>query len=81
MGLIPTVLLLVAPHAYLVMHGAGADAALFGATLDQVNHWIYFGVVVIAALGGIQLAVDLGRMGMEARRRREAMGRWASIRS
>jgi hypothetical protein len=75
MGLIPMVLLLAGPHVYLVMQGAAADTALFGTTLEQVNHWTYFGVAVVTAIGGAQLAVDLWRMGTEARRKRVAMGR------
>jgi hypothetical protein len=74
MGLIPIVLLLVGPHIYLMIQGEGADATLFGTTMDQVNHWIFVGAAVITAIAGIQLAVDIGRMGMEGYRKRVAAG-------
>jgi hypothetical protein len=64
MGLIPIVLLLVGPHVYLMMPGEAADAALYGTTMVQVNHWIFVGAAVITAIAGIQLAGARGGIGM-----------------
>ncbi len=73
LGLIPMVLLLAGPHAYLVMQGAGAEH--YGTALGQVNHWIFFGAAVITAIVSVQLGVDIGRLWMEESRKRVAAGR------
>jgi hypothetical protein len=69
LGLIPLAVLLAGSHAFLALQDSAAG---YGAGLEQANRWIYFGAIVITTIVGIQLVVDIGRMGMEARRKREA---------
>ena len=75
LGLIPLAVLLVGSHAFLALKDSAAGLADYGVELEQANHWIFFGAVVITTIVGIQLVVDIGKMGMEGYRKRVAQGR------
>jgi hypothetical protein len=72
-GMIPLVLLLTVPnHATVVLKNPALDAARYGVTLDTINVSIYRGFLFIFAIATLQLVWDIGRMSVDAWRRREA---------
>jgi hypothetical protein len=73
MGLIPLILLLVAPEGSLVVakHAIEAGATL-AATLAHINHGLHTGLLVVSVISGAQLAWDAGKMATEAWRKRVA---------
>jgi hypothetical protein len=76
-GLIPLVLVLAAPGgALVVLKNPGVDQPYngvpAGVSLGSLNHDIRIGVLVIVCIAGAQLAWDLGKMGVDAYRKRVA---------
>jgi hypothetical protein len=72
-GLIPLILLLAAPGGALVaLKHPGTDEPHNGITLDGINHGLHTALLVIAIIAGAQLAWDVGKMGVEAYRKRVA---------
>jgi hypothetical protein len=71
-GLIPLSLLLYAPGGALVLKNPGVDQPHNGATLASLNHGIRIGVLAIVCIAAAQLAWDLGKMGVDAYRKRVA---------
>ena len=72
-GLIPLILLLTAPGGVLVaLKHPGLDQPHNGITLDGINHGLHTALLAIAIIAGAQLAWDVGKMGVEAYRKRVA---------
>ena len=72
-GLIPLVLLLtVWAPAYVTLKHPALDQARYGGTLDLINHSIYRSLLVICIISILQLAWEIGRVMLEAYRRRAA---------
>jgi hypothetical protein len=72
-GLIPLLFLLTArDHALVLLKHPALDQARYGATLDSINHWVNRAFLIIAAITVLQLVWDLGRMSIDAYRKREA---------
>jgi hypothetical protein len=74
-GLVPLILLLTAPGGALVLlKRPGMDLGLGrnGMSLDSLNHGIRIGVLAIGCIAAAQLAWDLGKMGVQAYRKRVA---------
>jgi len=72
-GLIPLLLLLTArDHALVLLKHPALDQVRYGATLDSINHWANRGFTIIAFIATLQLAWDLGRLSLDAYRKREA---------
>jgi len=71
LGLIPLLLLFTVPdHAFVGLKHPALDQARYGGTLHAINHGIYSVWLLILFIAGMQLAWDLGRMGLNAYRRR-----------
>jgi hypothetical protein len=72
-GLIPLILLLtVHDHVFVQLSHPALDQVRYGATVDIINKsifWSFLGILVIAVM---QMAWDLGRMGLTAWRKRLA---------
>jgi hypothetical protein len=76
LGLIPLVLLLsVRDHATILLKHPALDQARYGAALDSINLWVYRSVLLLCAISVLQLSWELGRMILNAYRRRVAAGR------
>jgi hypothetical protein len=72
-GLIPIVLLLEAPgHVYVVLRHPAVDEALHGLHLAAINQGIYRGALLLIVIAGMQLLWDLGRISLDAYRKRVA---------
>jgi hypothetical protein len=71
LGLIPLLVVLAAPGRVLVVLKNPADTS-HAATLAHINHGIYIGFEFIAAIVVLQLLWTVGRMSLEAYRRRLA---------
>ena len=72
-GFVPLCLLLTAPnHALFVLKGSALDAARNGVTLGQVNPWVYRSFVLVTVIAALQLFGDIGKLCVEAYRKREA---------
>jgi hypothetical protein len=72
-GLIPVVLLVTAPNQVTVLlKHPELDAARYGATLDTINLGINRAFLMILVIASLQLIWDIGRMSVDAWRRREA---------
>jgi hypothetical protein len=70
-GLVPLILLLTAPGgALLLLKQPGVDRPHNGLSLDGINHGLHTAILVIAVIAAAQLLWDLGKMGMEAYRKR-----------
>jgi hypothetical protein len=74
LGLIPLLFLLAAPGRILVTLKNPADTT-HATTLARINHGIYIGFEVIAAIVSIQLAWDVGRISIGAYRKHLAGAR------
>jgi len=71
LGLVPMVVVLAAPGRVLIQLKNPADTA-HAATLAQIDQWAYRGCEVIAVIVILQLVWMVGRMSIEAHRRRLA---------
>jgi hypothetical protein len=72
-GLIPIVLLLSVPdHATVLLKDPALNSAPYGVTLDTINLGIYRAFLAILIIASLQLAWDIGRMGVNAWRKGEA---------
>jgi hypothetical protein len=72
-GLIPIVLLLSVPdHATVLLKDPALNSAPYGVTLDTINLGIYRAFLGILIIASLQLAWDIGRMGVNAWRKGEA---------
>jgi hypothetical protein len=72
-ALIPTLLLLNAPdHITILLRHPEVDLPRLGSQLDAINHYVHTGALVITAIAVVQLAWDLGRLSMNAYRKRAA---------
>ena len=74
LGLIPLVVILAAPGRELVLLKDPADST-HAATLAQINNGVYRGFEVIAAIVFLQFVWMIGRLSVEAYRRRLAAAR------
>jgi hypothetical protein len=74
LGLIPLLVVLAAPGRVLVVLKSPADTT-HAAALAQINNGVYRGFEVIAAIVFLQLLWMIGRMSIEAYRRRLAAAR------
>jgi hypothetical protein len=69
-GLIPLGILLTAQgRVYLLLKHPLLDQEKYEATLAQVNHGIFTGVLVICGIIVIKLIVDIGKMAFDAYRK------------
>jgi hypothetical protein len=71
-GFVPLLVVLAVPGRMLFLLKDPADAAAHHAALDQMNLWTYRGFEVIAAITLLQLVWMVGRISLEAYRRRLA---------
>ena len=72
-GLIPLVVLLgVRDRAYVLLKHPELDQAQYGATLTSINQAITWGLEVICAITVLRLVWEIGRLGVEAYRKRLA---------
>jgi hypothetical protein len=75
-GLIPITLLLSVPgHAFVLLKHPALDQARYGTTLDSMNKSLYMGAELIFAIVVLRLAWEIGRLGLEAYRKRAAARR------
>jgi hypothetical protein len=71
LGLIPLLVLLAAPeNVYLTLRNPAFDQGLHGAQLAAINHGIFMGAVVISTIVSLQLLWEIGRLSLNAYRRR-----------
>jgi hypothetical protein len=72
-GLIPLLLLLtVRDHALVLLKNPALDQARYGVTVDAMNRGANIVLSFICAIAVLQLAWDLGKMSLNAWRKREA---------
>jgi hypothetical protein len=72
-GLIPLGLLLSVPdHAYVLLRNPALDQAHYGAALNSINLSIHWSAVVICAFTVLGLVWEIGRMSLNAYRKRTA---------
>lgn len=76
MGLIPlAVLLTVRDHAWVALKHPALDEARYGGTLHSINEGIHGALLIVCAIVVLQLAWEVGRVGLEAYRKRAAATR------
>jgi hypothetical protein len=76
LGLIPLALLLtVRDHVLVVLKNPMLDQAKYGATLNSINHWIYVYGLFIFAIAALGLLWEVGRLSLDAFRKRAAAAR------
>lgn len=76
MGLIPLILLLTTGnHVYVVLKQDSARPLPMGMTIDQINHWVFRGVLVILVISGVNWLVEIGKASWEEYRGRAIAGR------
>ena len=72
-GLIPLGLLLSVPdHAYVLLRNPALDQARYGAALTSINLSIHWSAAVICAITVLRLVWEIGRMSLDAYRKRAA---------
>jgi hypothetical protein len=72
-GLIPLGLLINAPdHAYVALKSSEGDRARYGLPMNSLNQAIHWFLMVVLAIALVDLLWDLGRIAVEAYRRRES---------
>ncbi len=70
-GLVPLLFLLNIPnHVYLTLKRPVLDQAQYGGTLDVVNRSIHWGLQCVCAIVVLQLLWDIGRVSLDAYRKR-----------
>ncbi len=74
LGLVPLVIVLAAPGRTLVMLKDPADVTN-AAAVAQINHWAYTGFEIVAAIVVLLLIWTVGKMSLEAYRKRLAAAR------
>ena len=74
LGLIPLLVVLAAPGRVLTVLKNPADNA-HAAALAQINHWLYRGFEIVAAIVVLQLLWTVGQISVEAYRKRLAAAR------
>jgi len=68
-GLIPLILLLTArDHVYLMLKNPAVDRLRYGATVDNINHWIHSGLSIVCVIVVIQLIWDVVQIAIAAQR-------------
>jgi hypothetical protein len=76
LGLIPLVVLLMErSHGLVLLKNPMLDEAKYGATLNSINHWIYWFGLFIFIIAALQLLWEIGRMSVNAYRKRAAATR------
>ncbi len=72
-GFIPLLFLLNArDHVLVLLKHPALDSARYGAALGSINYWVNRAFLIIAVITALQLVWDLGRMSLDAYRKREA---------
>jgi len=72
-GVIPLVLLLIArDHVYVMLKNPAVDRLRYGATVDNINHWIHSGLSVVCAIVVIQLIWDVVQIAIASQRAHSA---------
>jgi len=72
-GVIPLVLLLTArDHVYVMLKNPAVDRLRYGATVDNINHWIHSGLSVVCAIVVIQLIWDVVQIAIASQRAHSA---------
>ena len=75
-GLIPLALLLaVRDQAYFLLRNPARDETQYGTALDTINLAIHKGLMLVCAIVVLQLLWEIGRLSLEAYRRRAAATR------
>jgi hypothetical protein len=75
-GLIPLALMLtVRDQAYFTLRSPEVNQAHYGAALATINHAVHLGLLVVSVIVVAQLLWDLGKMGVDAYRKRAAAKR------
>jgi len=73
LSLVPLSVLLAAPHhALFLLKNPAADAAKYGATVASANSGVLKGVAVVVAIIVLQLLWGMGRVSLDAYRKRQA---------
>ena len=73
LGLIPPLVLLNAPdHVLFTLKRPALDLARYGATLYSMNKLTWLGLLAVCAIGAVNLTWRIGRIGLDAYRRRAA---------
>jgi hypothetical protein len=67
------ILLNARDHALLAVKQSALDQAHSGPSIDVINLYVYRGFMIITAIAVLQLAWDLGRMSLNAYRKRAAV--------
>ncbi len=76
MGLIPLVILLLAPqHLWVLLKDPAADFAKYGAQLAQINQAISLGLRIVLAIAVITLVIDAVKWAMDSYKQRKKGGR------
>jgi hypothetical protein len=76
LGLIPLVILLMAPeHLWVVLKNPAADFTKYGSQLGQINDAIYLGLRVVLAITVITLAIELCKWGFRSYKQRVVTAR------
>jgi hypothetical protein len=69
-GLVPLVVMAALPgHMYILLRHPEVDQAQYGQTVEAWNHGILIGLKVLCVIAGAQLAWDIGKALLDARRR------------
>ena len=72
-GLVPLALLLaVRDQGFFTLRHPEMDRAQYGAAVDGINRSIHLGLLIVFALVVLQLLWEIGRVILDAYRRREA---------
>jgi hypothetical protein len=75
-GLIPLALLLaVRNEAYITLQHPEVNHARYGVALSSINHAIHLGLMIVSVIVVAQLLWDMGKMAIEAYRKRAAVMR------
>ena len=60
-------------HVYVVLKHPALDQARYGAVVDTIDKSIHIGVLVLCAIATLQLAYDIGKLILNANRKRTAV--------
>jgi hypothetical protein len=66
-------LLAVRDHVYVVLKHPALDQARYGAVVDTINKSIHTGLLVLFAIATLQLVYDIGKLILNANRKRTAV--------
>jgi hypothetical protein len=72
-GLIPLIVLIAAPdHQFVTLRHPALDQTRYGGTVDTINYGIQHALLIICAIIVLQMVWEMGRMGLDAYRKRVA---------